>query len=334
MSTSTEVVKTDPILSELESIYQLAKCVASSGLWGVRSAEQAVALMALCRAEGLPAAKAVQLYHIIDGRPAMRADAMLARFLDAGGRVEWHDYTDEQVSATFSHPQGGSVRVTWDRSRADKAGYLQRSPTWRTHTRAMLRARCISEGVRTVCPGVVCGIYTPEEIKDDMADLSRAEDVIKASIARLHATRRGQAQTQAQAEHEQVVQVVAESHAAREGQSTAEQSTAEQSTAEQSTADAPSQVARDPHAAHAVDVEVVHEEPSEQKPPSQSAAAQAMHPRVAKAIEAAESAKTAADAKAAIRKLIDAISIRSITRREEAILEEAISRMRKLAGYE
>ncbi len=329
MSTSTEVVKTDPILSELESIYQLAKCVASSGLWGVRSAEQAVALMALCRAEGLPAAKAVQLYHIIDGRPAMRADAMLARFLDAGGRVEWHDYTDEQVSATFSHPQGGSVRVTWDRSRADKAGYLQRSPTWRTHTRAMLRARCISEGVRTVCPGVVCGIYTPEEIKDDMADLSRAEDVIKASIARLHATRRGQAQTQAQAEHEQVVQVVAESHAARE-----EQSTAEQSTAEQSTADAPSQVARDPHAAHPVDVEAVHEEPSEQKPPSQSAAAQAMHPRVAKAIEAAESAKTAADAKAAIRKLIDAISIRSITRREEAILEEAISRMRKLAGYE
>jgi hypothetical protein len=329
MSTSTEVVKTDPILSELESIYQLAKCVASSGLWGVRSAEQAVALMALCRAEGLPAAKAVQLYHIIDGRPAMRADAMLARFLDAGGRVEWHDYTDEQVSATFSHPQGGSVRVTWDRSRADRAGYLQRSPTWRTHTRAMLRARCISEGVRTVCPGVVCGIYTPEEIKDDMADLSRPVDVIKASIARLHATRRGQAQTQAQAEHEQVVQVVAESHAARE-----EQSTAEQSTAEQSTADAPSQVARDPHAAHPVDVEAVHEEPSEQKPPSQSAAAQAMHPRVAKAIEAAESAKTAADAKAAIRKLIDAISIRSITRREEAILEEAISRMRKLAGYE
>jgi hypothetical protein len=30
----------------------------------------------------------------------------------------------------------------------------------------MLRARCISEGIRTVFPGVVVGTYTPEEAED------------------------------------------------------------------------------------------------------------------------------------------------------------------------
>jgi hypothetical protein len=30
----------------------------------------------------------------------------------------------------------------------------------------MLRARCVSEGIRSVFPGVVVGAYTPEEIAD------------------------------------------------------------------------------------------------------------------------------------------------------------------------
>ena len=30
----------------------------------------------------------------------------------------------------------------------------------------MLRARVISEGIRTVYPGVVVGVYTPEEVSD------------------------------------------------------------------------------------------------------------------------------------------------------------------------
>jgi hypothetical protein len=30
----------------------------------------------------------------------------------------------------------------------------------------MLRARVISEGIRTVYPGVAVGIYTPEEVND------------------------------------------------------------------------------------------------------------------------------------------------------------------------
>ena len=47
----------------------LAKAFAASGLFGLKSPEQALALMALCEAEGMHPAKAVQRYDIVQGRP-------------------------------------------------------------------------------------------------------------------------------------------------------------------------------------------------------------------------------------------------------------------------
>lgn len=142
----------------------LAKAFAQSGLFGVKTPEQALALMALCEAEGMHPAKAVQRYHIVQGRPAMKADTMLAEFQKAGGKVEWKEYTDTKVTGVFSHAAGGSVSVTWDMAQAAKAG-LAGKDVWKFYPRSMMRSRCISEGVRTVFPGVVEGVYTPEEIE-------------------------------------------------------------------------------------------------------------------------------------------------------------------------
>jgi hypothetical protein len=141
--------------------------MAKSGLFGVKDPVQAVALMLLAQAEGTHHVRAVQEYHIIGGRPALRADAMLARFLAAGGRVEWHALTNERAEATFFHPQGGTVCLAWTLEDAKRAGLLdKRDSGWYKYPRAMLRARLISEGVRTVFPGVATGVYTPEEVMD------------------------------------------------------------------------------------------------------------------------------------------------------------------------
>lgn len=148
-----------------EQQLHLADAFCRSGLFGVKTKEQAIALMAICEAEGLHPAKAVQEYHIIQGRPALKADAMLARFQSAGGRVAWSSMTDVRVAGTFTHAQGGSVEIEWTIEMAKRAG-LTKNPTWNQYPRAMLRARCISEGIRTVFPGVVVGSYTPEEVQD------------------------------------------------------------------------------------------------------------------------------------------------------------------------
>lgn len=152
-------------LVTVDQIERMAVSVARSGLFGVKNPDQAMALMLIAQAEGLHPAIAARDYHIINGRPALRADAMLARFQNAGGKVEWGEYTDTKVSGKFSHPSGGSVDIVWTTKMAQDAG-LTKNPTWRSYPRQMLRARCISEGIRTVFPGVVVGTYTPEEVQD------------------------------------------------------------------------------------------------------------------------------------------------------------------------
>lgn len=146
----------------VSDVERMAAAVAKSKLFGVTSPEQAMALMLVAQAEGLHPATAARDYHVINGRPALKADAMLARFLSAGGRVRWISMTDERVEAEFSHPAGGTVTIDWDAQRATRAGI--KNDMHKKYPRQMLRARVISEGIRSVFPGVAVGVYTPEEV--------------------------------------------------------------------------------------------------------------------------------------------------------------------------
>jgi hypothetical protein len=149
-------------ITELEA---MASHIVKSGLFGLKRQEEAVALMLVAQAEGRHPGTVAAEYNIIQGRPALKADAILARFQSAGGKVEWKDYLDTKVSATFSHPAGGSLYVDWDMERAKAAG-LGGKDNWKKYPRQMLRARVISDGVRATYPAVLQGFYTPEEVQD------------------------------------------------------------------------------------------------------------------------------------------------------------------------
>jgi hypothetical protein len=147
-------------------IEKMAIAVAKSGLFNVKKPEEAMALMLVAQAEGSHPAIAARDYHVIQGRPSLKADAMMARFQQAGGKVEWKEYTDERVTGVFSHPAGGSLAITWTIKMASDIGLVKPGSGWHKYPRAMLRARCISEGIRSVYPGCVAGVYTPEEVQD------------------------------------------------------------------------------------------------------------------------------------------------------------------------
>ncbi|RAK52099.1 hypothetical protein [Phenylobacterium deserti] len=149
-------------VSDLE---RMAKAFAASQLFGVKNADQALALCLVAQAEGRHPATAAQDYSIIQNRPSKKADAMLRDFLASGGKVEWHELSDAKADATFSHPAGGSARIDWTLDRAKKAG-LSNNAMYTKYPRQMLRARTVSEGVRTVCPGATSGMYVPEEVHD------------------------------------------------------------------------------------------------------------------------------------------------------------------------
>lgn len=143
-------------------IERLASSIAKSGLFGMKTTEQAVVLMMIAHAEGRHPVMAARDYDIISGRPAKKAEAMARDFLSSGGKIEWHALTDEIADATFSHPQGGSVRIVWDMKRAMTAG-LGGNANYKKYPRQMLRSRTVSEGVRTIWPMATSGMYVPEE---------------------------------------------------------------------------------------------------------------------------------------------------------------------------
>lgn len=145
---------------------RMAHSLVKSGLFGLQTPDQALALMAIAEAEGKHPAIIARDFNIISGRPAKKAEAMMRDFCAAGGTVKWHALDDTIADATFAHPQGGTVRITWDMARAQQAGLTSRGDMYRKYPRAMLRSRCVSEGVRTVAPFATSGVYTPEEVAD------------------------------------------------------------------------------------------------------------------------------------------------------------------------
>ena len=149
----------------MADITKMAQVAADSKMFGFKNQAEAMAIMLLCQAEDMHPAIAMRDYHVIQGRPALKSDAMLARFQTSGGKVNWTSYTDDVVTGVFSHPQGGEVSITWNMEMAHRLGFNKKE-NWRNYPRAMMRARCISEGIRTVFPACVAGVYTPEEVQD------------------------------------------------------------------------------------------------------------------------------------------------------------------------
>ncbi len=146
-------------------VERMASAIAASKLFGVKTKDQALGLMLIAQADGRHPASAAMDYHIIDGRPSLKADTMLARFQSAGGTVKWLVLTDAEVTGEFYHPAGGTVKIQWRMNKEAKDAGLTGKDVWKKYPRSMLRSRCIAEAIRTVLPGVLTGMYTPEEIE-------------------------------------------------------------------------------------------------------------------------------------------------------------------------
>lgn len=153
----------------LSDMQVMAEAVAQSGLFGMKSMPQALALMLVAQAEGQHPATITQDYDIIQGKACRKTHSVMARFQQMGGRIEWHELTDSIADATFSHPAGGALRMAWTIDQAKKAG-LTNKDNWKNYPRAMLRARLIAEGVRAIYPAAIGGMMISEEAADTTGD--------------------------------------------------------------------------------------------------------------------------------------------------------------------
>lgn len=160
---------------------QMAEAIVKSGFYGFKDVAQVMAVMIVAQAENKHPGTVVQEYDIIQGRPALKSQAILARFQQAGGKVEYNTYADDKVEMTFSHPAGGSLKLAWTIKQAIDIG-LATKDNWKKYPRAMLKARVVSEGVRAVYPACILGHYAVEEVQDFDVKVLPAKTVTQVEI--------------------------------------------------------------------------------------------------------------------------------------------------------
>lgn len=160
---------------KLAEVWELAGQIADVGMLGFEKPAAVFAVMMLCQAEGIHPMEAIRRYHFIEGKPSRRADSMQAEFQARGGVIEILQNDDVAASALVSHPtlHPKPHQFTYTYEMAQKAGITQgkygEKANWKSHRADMLWARMVTKAIRKIYPGIVAGIYTPEELEDASA---------------------------------------------------------------------------------------------------------------------------------------------------------------------
>lgn len=121
---------------------------------------------------GLPPMQALQSIAVINGRPTMWGDAVLA-LCWASGKLETIEETIDRsddknpIAVCKVKRKGQAVHVTtFSWKEAGVAGLTGKPGTWQTYPLRMLQWRARGFGLRDVLPDVLRGIITAEEAQD------------------------------------------------------------------------------------------------------------------------------------------------------------------------
>lgn len=158
----------DRISDPMSAIKTLGLAIFKSGIFGLDKPEQGEILAMQCMVEKKSPLELARTYHFIQGQLAIRSDALLAKFHQAGGSVDWTERTDEKVTAIFRKGTASAAIVAdlkeyvGNGTALGKDGKLK--DNWKKWPRRMLTARAVSEGVRLIAPECCFGTYTVEEL--------------------------------------------------------------------------------------------------------------------------------------------------------------------------
>jgi len=115
---------------------------------------------------GLAPMASIRGVHIVQGKPLLSADTMVALCLGSG-LCEYFSVVEEtDTKVTYETKRKGSPvaqRYTWSDDDTKLAG-LNTKDNWRLHKKQMRRARAKAILARDVFPDVLAGCYDPDEI--------------------------------------------------------------------------------------------------------------------------------------------------------------------------
>lgn len=177
------------ILENFAEVEKIGAYIARSAMFGCDTEAQGTILAMTCVAEGITPIQFNREYHIVKGRVTDRADAMLAKFNQRGGKHRLISRTSELAAVELTTRDGDVHEFTfsWDEAQGEAFPWTIKrdgnkrpvlgddgepvrvlKDTWATvrGRKQMMWARVISDAVRAIDPGVCAGTYTPEEVQD------------------------------------------------------------------------------------------------------------------------------------------------------------------------
>jgi hypothetical protein len=164
-------------MTSMGDLAQAGTLLAQSGMFGINNAAAGFVVAATCHQQGISLMEFHRTFHIVEGRPSMRADAMLAEFRKRGGEYEIIENSVTRAEARFAFE--GNERAfefTMDDARRTgdcfKADGRTLKHNWEKRPDDMLWARMVSRAVRRLCPEINSGLYAPEEMQESDGDKS------------------------------------------------------------------------------------------------------------------------------------------------------------------
>jgi hypothetical protein len=159
----------------------------------IKTKEQAAVIILKGAELHIPPMQALETINIIKGKPTLAAQLMLGL---AKQRIPGFKASRVKSDAKicvwkFQRPGEPEHQETWTIERAarmktkegGKVIALTEKFNWRTMPQTMLEWRCISSGLRVVCPDVIMGLYTPEEMDPNVKVVNPASGQVELTEA-------------------------------------------------------------------------------------------------------------------------------------------------------
>lgn len=154
----------------------------------IKTLEQAITIAWKGRELGIPPLYALNSISIVNGKPTLSAELMLALIYKShpAAQVNFTTPVDKQAlecEATFQRPGGKPQAFRFTLEDAKRANLVNKT-VWQQYPAAMLRSRVIAMGARAVFPDALMGmVYTDEEMESVQDATSSAP--IEVEVKRL-----------------------------------------------------------------------------------------------------------------------------------------------------
>ena len=139
------------------------------------SGEAVLSTILVGRELGLPSMASLRSIHNIKNKHSLSADLMVGLVLKSGMADYFRMVESTDSVATFETKRKGDTeptRLSFTIEQAQQADLVKPNGNWHKYRPQMLRARAKSELARLVYPDLLAGLYTPEELGDEKAEVA------------------------------------------------------------------------------------------------------------------------------------------------------------------